>query len=62
MKIRMTISVPGTFHSVYKDVKRGDIVDIDDGNARRYLRLGYAQSDLKGELRPAYTPERPPWG
>jgi hypothetical protein len=52
----MRIPVHGTFHNILEGVKRGDIVDIDDDNARRYCALGYAQEDLKGDLGPGYQP------
>jgi hypothetical protein len=47
-RIKMRISVRGGFHG-YTDVKRGQVVEVDDLNAQRYVKLGYAQSDLTGE-------------
>jgi hypothetical protein len=55
VKLRMRIPISGSFHG-YRDVKRGDVVEVDDENGARYCRLGYAQTDLKGELGQAYSP------
>jgi len=55
-RIRMLISIGGTFHNNYSDVKRGDVVEVDDISAARYCQLGYAQTDLKGELGQPYRP------
>lgn len=41
MKIRAKFDL-GVCHG-YEDVKRGDVIDIDEFNALRYLRLGYAE-------------------
>jgi hypothetical protein len=41
VKIRALINL-GTFHN-YPDVRRGDVVEVDDDNARRYCELGYAE-------------------
>lgn len=48
MKIRMKIDV-GTFHGM-TNVKRGDVVDIDDDNAKRYIGLGYAEPYSKSDV------------
>jgi hypothetical protein len=56
MKVRMLIDVGGTFHNVAGGVKRGDVVEVDDDNARRYMQLGYAQSASLKELGQPYLP------
>lgn len=45
MKIRMLMSV-GVFHG-HIDVKRGDVVEVDDFNAHRYIQLGYARPHVE---------------
>ncbi|ORW29196.1 hypothetical protein AWB91_24545 [Mycobacterium paraense] len=52
-KIRMLDSIGGQFHGLW-DVKRGDIVDIDDENAKRYIASGLATAKLKGSLPQPY--------
>lgn len=42
MKIRMRINI-GVFHG-YPNVRRGDVVDVDEANALRYISLGYAEA------------------
>lgn len=50
MRIRMKVSVAGTFHNLPEGVQRGDVVDIDDVEAARYIMLGYAErADQRGE-------------
>ncbi len=53
MKIRMLDGILGMFHGTY-GVKRGDIVEIDDENATRYIASGLATAVLKGELPQPY--------
>ena len=36
-KYRMKVSIEGTFHGLVHGVKRGDVVELDDMNAKRYL-------------------------
>lgn len=43
MKIRMKITISGTFHNIGGGVQRGDVVDVDEANAIRYCKLGYAE-------------------
>jgi hypothetical protein len=43
MKIRMLISVAGTFHGDSNGVAFGDVVDLDDAHAMRYVALHYAE-------------------
>lgn len=43
LKIRMKISVTGTFHNNSAGVRIGDVVDVDDENGLRYIKLGYAE-------------------
>ncbi len=54
VRVKLRIDVPGLFHSRYEDLKRGDIVEIDEDNANRYCRIGIAQADLDGPLGPPY--------
>jgi hypothetical protein len=42
MKIKLRLGFTGTVHG-YLAPKRGDILDIDDLNAIRYINLGYAE-------------------
>jgi hypothetical protein len=47
LKIQMLIGIGGGFHNIYRDLRRGDVVDIDGTNideasARRYIGAGYA--------------------
>ncbi len=58
----MLIGVTGTFHNVYKDVKRGDIVEVDLDNAERHVRIGVAQWELEGPLGVAYAGTRIRYG
>ncbi len=55
MKIRMLAGIGGTFHNDRNGVNRGDIVDIDEHNAKRYISSGLASATLKGEMPMAYT-------
>lgn len=48
MKIRMKMTVQGTFHNIDGGVKVGDVVDIDDAEAERYIALGYAEKANQG--------------
>lgn len=50
MKIRALINL-GAFHN-HVDVKRGDVLEVDDGNARRYINLGYAEPFLETHKEP----------
>ena len=43
MRIRMKMSVAGTFHNLLEGVSVGQIVDVDDENGQRYIDLGYAE-------------------
>lgn len=51
MKVKMLIDIAGRVDEgggVYRDgVKRGDIVEMTDVAAQRYLTTGRAESDLK---------------
>lgn len=54
-RIRMKISIAGTFWNLVEGVKVGDIVDMDnDAEAQRMISLGYAELANQGK------PERPP--
>lgn len=57
MKIRMLDDIY-CLHGHY-NVKRGDVLDIDEDNANRYVHCGLATEELKGDLPHAYvvTPE-----
>jgi hypothetical protein len=48
-KIRLLDSIGGMFHGMW-DVKRGDIVEVDDENALRYVASGLATRNLKDEM------------
>jgi hypothetical protein len=51
----MLISIAGGFHGL-TDVKRGDIVELDDFSAARYLASGYIEENLKGPVGQPYSP------
>lgn len=42
MKIRMRMSVAGSFHGI-ENVQIGDLVDVPDDEGARYCKLGYAE-------------------
>jgi hypothetical protein len=42
MRIKMKMSVLGTFHEM-ENVKLGDVVDVPDDEGARYCKLGYAE-------------------
>jgi hypothetical protein len=48
MKIRMKISINGTFHNIDGGVKVGDVVDIDEQSAANYVASGYAEAIKPG--------------
>ena len=50
MKIRLLMNV-GMFHNM-PDVKRGDVVEVDDDNGRRYCNHGIAE--------PVFEAPKPP--
>lgn len=50
MKIKMKMSVAGTFHNIDAGVVVGQVVDIDDAEAARYVALGYAEAVKPGRL------------
>lgn len=43
MKIKMTRSVSGRFHGREGGVRAGEVVDIDEQNALRYIYCGAAE-------------------
>ncbi len=43
MKIRLKYAVTGTFHNM-DGLRYGDVVEIDDGDAERYIRQGFAEA------------------
>lgn len=50
MQVRMLIDVSGTFHNIDAGVCRGDVVDVDDATAERYVQHGIAELlDVGGE-------------
>lgn len=49
MKLRMKIDIGGTFHGRPEGVKRGDIVDVEDWIAERYIANDYAEPVSKSE-------------
>lgn len=50
MRIRMKIPVNGVFHNIVEGVRVGDVVDVDDDNGLRYIKLGYAElADQRGK-------------
>lgn len=44
MKIKMKVSISGTFHNIDGGVRIGDVVDIDDQSAANYMEAGYAEA------------------
>lgn len=57
LKIRMLEAIGGTFHG-YENVKRGDVVEVDDDNGMRYCSLGYAEPYSKSAV-PVETATEP---
>jgi len=56
-KYRMLISIEGTFHGL-PSVKRGDIVELDDASAKRYLASGYIETETSPKV-PVGHPYQP---
>ena len=50
MKVRMLVSIEGTFENVYGGVKRGQQVTISDASLDRYLAAGLVTTALTGDL------------
>lgn len=50
MKIRWLIDIAGTVNGDLNGVRRGQVAEIDDVTARRYLANGYVTRDLDGDL------------
>lgn len=48
MKIKWKISVAGTVHNVDGGVTVGDVMEVDDSEAERYIALGYAEAANQG--------------
>jgi hypothetical protein len=44
LKIRLRHDVTGTFHGISGGVQRGQVVEVDDANGRRYIAAGLAES------------------
>lgn len=43
MRVKMRVDVTGTFHNMDAGVRRGDIVDVDEATALRYIHNGIAE-------------------
>jgi hypothetical protein len=54
MRVRMLATIGGTFHNIPNGVKRGDVVDIDEIPAKRYIVNGIATANLKGDMAQPY--------
>lgn len=39
MRIRMRVTVTGTFHNIDGGVQAGQIVDVDEASAKRYINM-----------------------
>jgi hypothetical protein len=49
MRVRMKISIAGTFHGMVEGVTVGQVVDVQpDAEAERYIKLGYAELANQG--------------
>lgn len=48
MKIKWKIGVSGTVHNREGGVKVGDVMDLEDAEGERYIRLGYAEAVKPG--------------
>jgi len=53
--IRMKIDVGGTFEGRVGGVNRGDVIDVPDANAARYIANSYAEPAPKSEPRVAVS-------
>ena len=65
MKIRMLTDIGGQWYAgsgcgPYKNTRRGDIVEATDEESERLFRLGYANTDLRCDLRDLALPFRTP--
>lgn len=63
MRIRMKIRIGGAVSggsTTYHDLKRGDIIDVDEPIAHQYSENGYAETNLTGDIGQAYKPEAAP--
>jgi hypothetical protein len=53
-KIRMKINIRGQTSvgsgKTYHDLKRGDVIEVDEAGAAQYLEHGYAESRLEGDI------------
>jgi hypothetical protein len=47
---------PDPVTSIPVTAGEGEIIDVPDSLVDRYLKAGYCQTDLKGEMRPAHQP------
>lgn len=43
MKIRLLASITGTFHNIDGGLEVGDVVDVDDASAARYVKSALAE-------------------
>jgi hypothetical protein len=54
MKLRMKIGIAGTTSvgagRTYTDLKRGQVIDVDEATARQFLEAGYAELRLEGAV------------
>lgn len=50
MKIKLKISVSGTFHNIDGGVVVGQVVEVPDAEGERYIALGYAEAVKGGKL------------
>jgi hypothetical protein len=48
VKIRLKISIAGTFHGIDGGVKVGDVVEVDDMSGANYVASGYAEEVKPG--------------
>lgn len=52
MRVRLRAPISGTFHGIEGGVARGQIVDIDDDEAMRYIGLGLCEPEAEPHRRP----------
>jgi hypothetical protein len=55
-RYRLKIDIEGGFHNM-SNPRRGTVVELDPISAARYLKAGYIERKLTGEIGHAHVPE-----
>jgi hypothetical protein len=63
-RVRMKINISGSTSvgagKEYTNIRRGDVIEVDERVAAQYLECGYAQSDISGPLGQPFKSEAIP--